>query len=71
MNKTYREWSFDQAYMFPPSPRDWLPEDDLVYFIVLLPWRILFFARDFSSSPCELFNRSLSGGIDCGDLGAS
>ena len=34
MNKTYREWSFDQAYMFPPSPRDWLPEDDLVYFIV-------------------------------------
>ena len=33
MNKTYREWSPDQAYMFPPSPRDWLPEDDLVYFI--------------------------------------
>ena len=34
MSKTYREWSPDQAYMFPPSPRDWLPEDDLVYFIV-------------------------------------
>jgi transposase len=33
MNKTYREWSPDQAYMFPPSPRDWLPEDDLVYFL--------------------------------------
>ena len=33
MSKTYREWSPDQAYMFPPSPRDWLPEDDLVYFI--------------------------------------
>jgi transposase len=33
MNKTYREWSPDQAHMFPPSPRDWLPEDDLVYFI--------------------------------------
>ena len=33
MNKTYREWSPDQAYMFPPSPRDWLPENDLVYFI--------------------------------------
>ena len=33
MNKTYREWSPDQAYMFPPSPRDWLPEGDLVYFI--------------------------------------
>jgi len=34
MNKTYREWSPDQAYMFPPSPQDWLPEDDLVYFIL-------------------------------------
>jgi transposase len=34
MSKTYREWSPDQAYMFPPSPREWLPEDDLVYFIV-------------------------------------
>ena len=33
MNKTYREWSPDQASMFPPSPRDWLSEDDLVYFI--------------------------------------
>src|SRR3954471_20401418 len=33
MSKTYREWSPDQAYMFPPSPRDWLPEDDLVYFL--------------------------------------
>jgi transposase len=34
MKKTYREWSLDQTYIFPPSPRDWLPEDDLVYFIV-------------------------------------
>src|SRR5262245_57371463 len=34
MSKTYRGWSPDQAYMFPPSPRDWLPEDDLVYFLV-------------------------------------
>ena len=34
MSKTYREWLPDQAYMFPPSPRDWLPEDDLVYFLV-------------------------------------
>ena len=33
MKKTYREWSPDHAYMFPPSPRDWLPEDDLVYFL--------------------------------------
>ena len=34
MSKTYREWSPDQAYMLPPSPRDWLPEDDLVYFLM-------------------------------------
>lgn len=34
MNKTYREWSPDQVYLFPPSPRDWLPEDDLVHFLV-------------------------------------
>ena len=34
MSKTYREWSPDQAYMFPPSPRDWLPENDLVYFLI-------------------------------------
>jgi transposase len=31
MNKTYRDWSTDQTYLFPPSPRDWLPEGDLVY----------------------------------------
>src|SRR4030088_3254703 len=24
----------DQTYMFPPSPRDWLPENDLVYFLI-------------------------------------
>src|SRR6516225_8374885 len=34
MSKTYREWSPDQAYMFPPSPRDWLAQNDLVYFMV-------------------------------------
>src|SRR5690349_1241285 len=34
MSKTYREWSPDQAYLFPPSPQDWLPEDDLVYFLL-------------------------------------
>jgi hypothetical protein len=31
MSKTYRDWSTDQAYLFPPSPYDWLPEGDLVY----------------------------------------
>src|ERR1700709_2086459 len=34
MNKTYRDWSTDQAYLFPPSPHDWLPEGDLVYFLL-------------------------------------
>ena len=34
MSKTYREWVPDQTYMFPPSPRDWLPENDLVYFLI-------------------------------------
>src|SRR5712671_1144261 len=34
MSKTYRDWSPNQAYMFPPSPHDWLPEGDLVYFLL-------------------------------------
>src|SRR5579862_4042718 len=34
MSKTYRDWSADQAYLFPPSPQDWLPEGDLVYFLI-------------------------------------
>src|SRR5689334_1348396 len=34
MRKTYREWSPNQGYVFPPSPQDWLPEDDLVYFLL-------------------------------------
>src|SRR5262249_44606344 len=34
MSKTYREWSPNQGYVFPPSPQDWLPEGDLVYFIL-------------------------------------
>jgi len=34
MNKTYRDWSPDQSYLFPPSPQDRLPEDDLVYFLL-------------------------------------
>jgi len=34
MTKTYRDWSNDQAYLFPPSPHDWLPEGDPVYFLL-------------------------------------
>src|SRR3954452_11858762 len=34
MTKTYRDWSPDQPSLLPLSPRDWLPEDDLVYFLL-------------------------------------
>jgi transposase len=34
MSKTYREWSPNQGFVFPPSPQDWLPDGDLVYFIL-------------------------------------
>ncbi len=33
MTRTHRDWSSDQVYLFPPSPQDWLPEGDLVYFL--------------------------------------
>lgn len=32
--KTYREWAPDQLQLLPPSPRDWLPADHLVYFLM-------------------------------------
>src|SRR5205814_167457 len=34
MSKTYRPWNPDQSWLLPPSPRDWLPENDLVYFVL-------------------------------------
>jgi transposase len=34
MSKVYRDWSTDQTYLFPPSTHDWLPEGDLVYFLL-------------------------------------
>jgi transposase len=34
MSKTYRPWHPDQQWLLPPSPRDWLPGNDLVYFIM-------------------------------------
>jgi transposase len=33
MAKTYRSYLPDQDFLLPPSPRDWLPEDHLVYFV--------------------------------------
>ena len=34
MSKTYRPWEPDQCWLLPPSPRDWLDEGDLVYFLL-------------------------------------
>jgi transposase len=34
MSKRYRKWEPDQVWLFPPSPRDWLPENHLVYFLM-------------------------------------
>jgi len=34
MGKTYRPWNPDQHWLLPPSPKDWLPEGDLVYFVL-------------------------------------
>lgn len=32
--KLYRPWNPDQAYLIAPSPRDWLPDGHLAYFIL-------------------------------------
>ena len=32
--KSYRPYAPDQAYLLPPSPRDWLPAGHLVYFVL-------------------------------------
>ena len=34
MGKTYRPWNPNQQWLLPPSVQDWLPENDLVYFIL-------------------------------------
>src|SRR3990172_4774442 len=34
MSKTYRPWNPDQDWLLPPSPREGLPEGDLVYFLL-------------------------------------
>lgn len=33
MAKTFRPYEPDQIYLFPPSPRDWLTDDHLIYFL--------------------------------------
>ena len=32
--KQYRAWTPNDTFLFPPSPRDWLDDDHLVYFIL-------------------------------------
>lgn len=34
MSRKFREWQPDAGWLFPPSPRDWLPEEHLVYFLL-------------------------------------
>ena len=34
MNQSYQPWTQDQAYLLPPSLRDWLPQDHLAWFIL-------------------------------------
>ncbi len=33
MPTNFRRYEPDQSFLLPPSPRDWLPEDHLAYFI--------------------------------------
>ena len=34
MAHCFKEYNLDQAFLLPPSMRDWLPEGDLAYFII-------------------------------------
>lgn len=34
MSKKFRNWSPDQIWLLPPSPRDWLDDGHLVYFLL-------------------------------------
>ena len=34
MSKKFRKWTPDQLWLLPPSPRDWLDENHLVYFLL-------------------------------------
>lgn len=34
MSKRYRPWNPNQQWLFPPSSQEWLPGNDLVYFIL-------------------------------------
>lgn len=34
MSKHFRPWNPEQSFLFPPAPRDWLPENHLAYFLL-------------------------------------
>lgn len=34
MSTTYRLWNPNQQWLLPPCPQDWLPQNDLVYFLL-------------------------------------
>ncbi len=34
MSRKFRDWQPNQAWLFPPSPQDWLPPNHLVYFLL-------------------------------------
>ena len=34
MRKSYEPWTQEQGYLLPPSMREWLPEDHLVWFVL-------------------------------------
>ena len=34
MNRKFRDWQPDASWLFPPSPRDWLPDGHLADFLV-------------------------------------
>jgi transposase len=36
VTKEYRPWIREQTFLLPPSPREWLPEGHLAYFVLAL-----------------------------------
>lgn len=34
MSKQYRPWTPEQTFLLPPSPREWLPEGHLAFFVL-------------------------------------
>ena len=49
--KSFRPWYRFQTFLMPPSPKDWLPADHLVFFLLDLPNKM-----DFEAivGPCRL-----------------